>query len=98
MSELKRTSSPSQTVPRIIRLGEVRRLTGLSAQTLWRWEQSGIFPPRLKLGPQAIGWYEADVRAWVISRAQPAGEVPTDDSAVAHEGNVVTPNDIEQTG
>lgn len=54
---------------RIIRLPEVLHLTGLSRTTLWRKEQGGDFPSRLRLGVNSVGWLYADVAAWIASRA-----------------------------
>ncbi len=59
-----------QEVPgRVLRQAEVCALTGLSRTTIWRLETRGDFPRRRKLGRQAVGWMEDEVRAWVDARA-----------------------------
>jgi prophage regulatory protein len=38
--------------------------------TLWRWEQEGRFPRRVKLGPNSVAWFEDEVDAWQAARAE----------------------------
>ena len=54
--------------PRIIRLPEVLRLTGLSRSWIYSAQASGRFPSALQLGPRAVGWKTSDVEAWISSR------------------------------
>jgi len=53
------------TIDRFIRLPEVLAITGLSEATLRRKEKAGLFPQRIRLGPNAVAWRESDVSAWV---------------------------------
>jgi prophage regulatory protein len=55
---------------RVLRRKEVIRLTGLSASTIWRLERRGDFPARLQLGPQAVGWLEDEIHAWINARTR----------------------------
>ena len=52
---------------RILRLGEVMRLTGLSKTTIYRRYRDGTFPRPLKLGPQSIGWRRGEILEWLES-------------------------------
>lgn len=54
----------------LLRIKDVKRRTGLSSATVYRREASGTFPPRVKLGPKAVAWYESDVGDFV---ADPCG-------------------------
>ena len=54
---------------RILREPTVTHQVGVHAVTLWRWERSGHFPKRLKLGPHAVGWLESEVNDWLRARA-----------------------------
>jgi prophage regulatory protein len=54
----------------LLRLKDVRRRTGLSPATMYRREAAGTFPPRVRLGPKAVAWYESDVGEFV---ADPMG-------------------------
>jgi len=60
----------------ILRSAEVRKLTGLSRTTLWRFERGGDFPARRKLGERSVGWLASEVSAWLETRepANPASE------------------------
>lgn len=58
------------TIRRIIHRAAVRAITGLSDSTLWRRERDGEFPPRVALSPNAVGWYEDEIDAWLASRAR----------------------------
>lgn len=57
-------SSPNS----IWRIGPVMRLTGLSRSTIWRLEQSGKFPKRVRLSGRSMGWLVTDVKAWLEAR------------------------------
>lgn len=57
---------------RILRRPDVERITGLSRSTLYAMMAEGAFPKPVKLGKRAVGWREADIAAWLESRAQDA--------------------------
>ena len=57
--------------PAILRLQQVKELTGLSKTTLWRRVRDGEFPPALRLGgpkSRAVGWRRSDVEQWLRER------------------------------
>jgi len=37
---------------------------GKSRVTIWRWEQKGIFPKRVRTGPNSIGWFNSQINEW----------------------------------
>ena len=37
----------------------------VSRTTLWRMERAGLFPRRIQVSTNRVGWLEADVDAWV---------------------------------
>lgn len=53
---------------RVLREPEVARLTGRSREQRWRDERAGLFPKRIRLGPNAVGWLESEVRVWLAER------------------------------
>ncbi|MCH9647757.1 MAG: AlpA family phage regulatory protein [Deltaproteobacteria bacterium] len=55
---------------RILRTNQVIHLLGISRVTLWRWERKGLFPPKVRLGPNVVGWKETDLDAWLDSKSQ----------------------------
>lgn len=58
---------------RIMRLPEVRRLTGLGRSTIWRLERANAFPRRILLGENAVGWYAHEIYNWLESRPRAGG-------------------------
>ena len=60
---------------RIMRLNEVKAVTGLSKTTIYRFEKQGRFPSRVSLGERSVGWFEDDVEGFLMSlKAQSSGE------------------------
>lgn len=53
---------------RILRLPDVIAATGLSRVSIWRKEKSGVFPARLRLGPNAVGWRASQIQQWLEDR------------------------------
>ena len=61
----------------IIRKPEVVRRTGLSYSTIWRLEQTGDFPARIRLTEAgAVGWVETEVDRWIHGRVRGGGKRP----------------------
>ena len=56
------------SVERIIRASELQKITGLSRTTLWRLENKGDFPRRIKLGAGSVGWRNSEVTQWIEQR------------------------------
>jgi prophage regulatory protein len=52
---------------RIMRLNEVKAVTGLSKTTIYRFEKEGRFPSRVSLGERSVGWFEDDIQAFLMS-------------------------------
>ena len=60
---------------RIMRLNEVKAVTGLSKTTIYRFEKEGRFPSRVSLGERSVGWFENDVEGFLMSlKVQSSGE------------------------
>lgn len=55
-------------VAEIIRVAEVKRRAGKSRTQIWRDVKAGLFPAPVKIGPNAIGWFAAEVDEWCRSR------------------------------
>ena len=53
--------------PNIITIKEVCQLTGKSRTTIWRWRKNGNMPASVKLGPNSVGFYEAEIMDWLES-------------------------------
>lgn len=53
----------------IIRRSELARRLSISTTTLWRWVRTGRLPAPICLGPNTVGWREAEIEAWLEQRA-----------------------------
>ena len=54
---------------RILRLKEVKEITGLSRSTLYAQMAKGNFPKQVQLtGARSVGWYKKDITHWIESR------------------------------
>lgn len=61
---------------RILRLPEVKTITGLSRSTIYLKMSKGEFPKSISLGERAIGWIEGDIQDWLnqcVERSKDAG-------------------------
>ena len=52
----------------VLRLAEVKRLTGLSRSSIYQMMKDGIFPSAISLGPRAVGWRTGEIRLWLETR------------------------------
>ena len=55
-------------VERLIRIGEVKRLTGLSGATLYRKVSAKEFPRPVRLGATARAWALSEIQDWIANR------------------------------
>ena len=58
---------------RLIRIGEVKRLTGLSTATLYRKISAKEFPRPVQLGVLARAWPLSEVQNWIAGRIELRG-------------------------
>ncbi len=49
---------------------KVKDETGLSKSTRWRLEKAGEFPPKVQLGPRAVGWRAEEIIQWCKDRGE----------------------------
>ena len=52
-------------LPTLIRLSEVKRRTGLSRSTIYKWMKEDRFPAHKQVGPRAVMWLEQDITHWI---------------------------------
>ena len=60
-------------VERLIRIDEVKRLTGLSTATLYRKIAAKEFPRPVRLGAVARAWPLSEVQDWIAGRMELRG-------------------------
>jgi len=53
---------------KIIRLNEVKVITGLSRSTIYLRMAEGNFPQQISLGSRAVGWINSEVIDWIEQR------------------------------
>jgi len=62
--------APQQT--RLLRLRDVRSLTGLSKSSIYSRISEGRFPKQIALGPRLVVWLEADIQTWIAEQVSAA--------------------------
>ena len=53
---------------RMLRRKEAAAKLGVSQPTFWRWSKGPDFPVGFRLGPNAVGYAETELEAWLESR------------------------------
>ncbi len=62
---------PPASVPsRLLKLQEVRLLTGVSRSAIYEWAKDGKFPKPRRLTPHTrrVGWLQSEIQEWIESR------------------------------
>ena len=52
----------------LIRLKDVKQMTGLSRSTIYSYIRYGVFPKQIQLGERASAWIKNEVDEWIIAR------------------------------
>jgi prophage regulatory protein len=52
----------------ILRLPDVKRLTGLSRSSIYSAIKAGTFPRPVELGARAVGWISNQIEDWIANR------------------------------
>jgi prophage regulatory protein len=60
-------------IERLIRIDEVKRLTGISTATLYRKISAREFPRPVPLGAAARAWPLSEVQSWIAGRIELRG-------------------------
>ena len=61
---------------RLLRLPDVKALTGLGRSTIYLKMTRGEFPGAVKLGERAVAWPQADIERWIQERVAASRPVP----------------------
>jgi len=62
-----------ENLERLIRISEVKRLTGISTATLYRKIALKEFPRPVRLGELARAWPLSEVQSWIAGRIELRG-------------------------
>jgi prophage regulatory protein len=68
--EDKSVTKPIAIAGRLIRLKEIKQLTGLSGSTIYKYVSEERFPKAVRLGMRSVAWRGEDILAWQQSRAE----------------------------
>ena len=63
-------------LPALLRISEVRRLTGLSESAIYRAAQRGQFPRPLKISERSSAFVASEVTGWIASRISERDNTP----------------------
>lgn len=83
---------------RILRISEVRKVTGLARTTIWRLERERLFPARCKLGARSIGWLASEVSNWLRTRARAVPAIDGRRPPAPHSGRITSGARRTKTG
>ena len=55
---------------RLWSLSEVQKAIPYSTSQIWRLEQAGKFPRRIKLGANRVAWAADEIQDWIASKME----------------------------
>ena len=53
---------------KLLRLPQVKSITGLSKSTIYARISDGTFPRQIPLGPRLVVWVESDIQNWIAKQ------------------------------
>jgi len=56
----------------LIRLPQVKEITGLGKSTIYRLIEEGDFPKQVSLGARSVAWVKSQVEDWCLSKVKVA--------------------------
>ena len=72
----KNSSHKARGLPdkRIIRPKEFAKMLSVSITTLYRMQQEGRLPEKVKIGPRAVGWFNTAIDEWLERKKLEVGD------------------------
>lgn len=61
---------------RLLRLADVKHMTGLGRSSIYAAIQAGTFPAAVNLTAHAVAWRESEIDAWIAQRPAAATPIP----------------------
>ena len=68
MNQTTKSFFPEKNDFQVIRMHQLKAITGLSKTTLYDLIKKGEIPKPIKLGARAVGWLQSDIEAFISSR------------------------------
>jgi predicted DNA-binding transcriptional regulator AlpA len=62
-------------IPSVLRFEDLQALFKISRSSLARWEAKNLFPHRVRIGENSIGWRSDEVNQWLQERSNKTQEV-----------------------
>ncbi|WP_441001154.1 helix-turn-helix transcriptional regulator [Fodinibius sp. SL11] len=62
------TKDSSQPESKIIRPKELANMLSISISTLYKMQDEGQLPPKIKISNNAVGWLRTDIEEWLSQR------------------------------
>jgi len=56
----------------LLRLPQVKSITGLSKSTIYSRIAEGTFPKQIPIGPRLVVWVESDIQNWIAEQVSAA--------------------------
>ena len=56
----------------LLRLPQVKSITGLSKSTIYSRIAEGTFPKQIPIGPRLVVWVESDIQNWIAEQVAAA--------------------------
>jgi prophage regulatory protein len=72
MNQQRRPKSMNIMQQKLLRLPQVKSITGLSKSTIYARISDGTFPKQIPLGPRLVVWVEADIQKWIAEQVAAA--------------------------
>lgn len=79
MQASQQTTDSLSTAERLVRLPEVRFLTGLGKSSIYDAVKAGTFPQAVRVTEYAVAWRKSEIDAWIANRpsaAEPVAPAP----------------------
>ena len=57
---------------KLIRLTDVKLMTGLSKSSIYARIANGAFPKQINLGPRLVVWVESEIQRWIANQVSEA--------------------------
>jgi len=64
----KSTEDEIDPESKIVRPKELANMLSISISTLYKMQDDGLLPPKIKISSNAVGWLRSDIDDWLISR------------------------------
>ena len=62
----------SKLTEKLLRLGDVKLMTGLSKSSIYARIADGTFPKQINLGPRLVVWVESEIQSWIANQVSVA--------------------------